>query len=64
MSLVFRLSKVYNLAARSRISVHSSVVGSRYLATVVAVDTDAAKEVKPVLTMEETRKKLPGNIMY
>jgi len=59
MSLVYRLSKVYNLTARSRISVHSSVVASRYLATVVAVDTDAAKEVKPVLTMEETRKKLP-----
>lgn len=64
MSLVCRLSKVNNLASRSRVFVHSSVVASRYLATVVAVDTDAAKEVKPVLTMEEMRKKLPGYIMY
>lgn len=49
-----------HLAARSGVSV--SFVASRYLATVVAVDPDGSKEVKPVLTMEETRKKLPGNI--
>lgn len=59
MSLVYRLSRVHHLAARSRVSIPS--VASRYLATVVAVDTDAAKEAKPVLTMEEMRKKLPGN---
>lgn len=64
MSLVCRLSKVNNLAARSRVFVHSSVAASRYLSAVVAVDTDAAKEVKPVLTMEEMRKKLPGYLMY